>query len=149
MIKFNDLYKQYLSISSEIDNAISTVIQESAFIGGKYVSSFEEKFAAYQEAKYCLGVANGTDALEIAIESLNLKPGSEIIVPANSFISSAECVIRGNYKLVFCDVSDKNYTIKPEELKKKINKNTSAVILVHLYGHPCDLDKIIPWSSYS
>ena len=70
MIKFLDINSQYLSIKDEIDQAISSVISESAFIGGKYVSKFEEEMADYQQAKYCVGVGNGTDALEIAIESI-------------------------------------------------------------------------------
>ena len=142
MIKFNDLHHQYLSIKSEIDNSISQIIANSNFIGGAELESFQENFAKYHDAKYCLGVANGTDALEIALESLDLKPGSEIIVPANSWISSAECVLRAGYNLIFCDVSDKNYTLDIEDLKNKINQNTSAVIAVHLYGHPCNMKKI-------
>ena len=104
MIKFLDLHSQYLSIKEEIDQAIFNVISESAFIGGKYVSQFEEQFADYQQAKYCVGVGNGTDALEIAIESLNLADDGEIIVPANSFIASSEAVTRSGHKIVFCDV---------------------------------------------
>jgi len=143
MIKFNDLFEQYSKIKLEVDEAISSVIRDTAFIGGKYVEKFEENFAQYHESKFCLGVANGTDALEIAIESLNLKKGSEIIVPANSFISSAECVVRLGYKLVFCDVYPSNYTIDLDDLSKKINNNTSAIIAVHLYGHPCEMDVIM------
>tara|TARA_B100001057_G_scaffold497872_1_gene603227 strand:+ start:329 stop:1423 length:1095 start_codon:yes stop_codon:yes gene_type:complete len=143
MIKFNDLHHQYLSIKPEIDNAISQIIEKSSFIGGTELNLFEENFAIYHEAKYCLGVANGTDALEIAIESLDLKPGSEIIVPANSWISSAECVLRAGHRIIFCDVSDKNYTLDIDDLTNKINQNTSAVIAVHLYGHPCNMNKIV------
>ena len=143
MIKFNDLHHQYLSIKTDIDNAISRIIEKSSFIGGTDLELFEENFAVYHDAKYCLGVANGTDALEIALESLDLRPGSEIIVPANSWISSAECVVRAGYRIIFCDVSDKNYTLDVEDLKNKINQNTSAVIAVHLYGHPCNMNKIL------
>jgi len=143
MIKFLDLNKQYLSIKSEIDNAISGVISDSAFIGGKHLAQFEENFATYQNAKYCIGVGNGTDALEIAIEALNLPKGSEIIVPANSFISSAEAVYRTGHKIVFCDVNSGDYTISIEDVKNRITENTSAIIAVHLYGHPCDMDLLL------
>ena len=143
MIKFLDLNKQYLSIKSEIDNAISEVIADSAFIGGKYVRQFEENFSIYQQAKYCLGVGNGTDALEISIEALDLPKGSEIIVPANSFIASAEAVSRTGHKIVFCDVNSGDYTINIEDVKKRISKETSAIIAVHLYGHPCDMDSLL------
>tara|TARA_B100001093_G_scaffold519437_2_gene608473 strand:- start:3663 stop:4772 length:1110 start_codon:yes stop_codon:yes gene_type:complete len=143
MIKFLDLHSQYLSIKEEIDHAISNVIGESAFIGGKYVSQFEEHLADYQKAKYCVGVGNGTDALEIAIESLNLPNGGEIIVPANSFISSAEAVSRLGHKIVFCDARSDDYTINIADLKKRITSNTVAIIAVHLYGHPCDMDPLL------
>jgi dTDP-4-amino-4,6-dideoxygalactose transaminase len=147
MIKFLDLHLQYLSIKNEIDCAISSVINDNAFIGGKYVAQFEENFAEYQSSKYCIGVGNGTDALEIAIESLSLPEKSEIIVPANSFIASAEAVIRAGYKIIFCDVNSDDYTINIQDLESKITLNTSAIIAVHLYGHPCDMDKLLEVAS--
>jgi len=143
MIKFLDLNKQYNDIKEEIDEAIKNVISETAFIGGKYVAQFEKEFAEYQEARFCIGVGNGTDALEIAIESLNLPKGSEIIVPANSFIASSEAVTRMGHKVVFCDCDEENYTISILSIKSKLTKNTKAIIAVHLYGHPCDMDEIL------
>ena len=143
MIKFLDLNEQYLSIKDEIDKAISLVINESAFIGGKYVKKFEENFARYQQAKYCVGVGNGTDALEIAIEALNLPEGSEIIVPANSFIASAEAVTRTGCRVVFCDAYSDDYTINVEDVERRITSKTSAIMAVHLYGHPCDMDPLL------
>ncbi len=142
MIKMLDLHKQYISIKDEIDNAIFSVIDDSAYISGKYVSKFESEFASYIDTDYCVGVANGTDALEIAIEAANLPPGSEIIVPGNSFIASAEAVTRTGHKVVFCDVEPETYVICPTSFEKKITSNTSAVIVVHLYGHPCDMNAI-------
>ena len=103
MVKFLDLKDQYINIKDEIDDAIKNVINDSAFIGGKYVHKFEEEFAEYQQAKHCVGVANGTDGLEIVLEALNLPKSSEIIVPSNSFISTAEAVTRAGHKVVFCD----------------------------------------------
>lgn len=142
MIKFLDLKTQYDSIKDEIDGAIKNVIHKTAFIGGKYVQKFEQEFALYQEAKYCIGVGNGTDALEIAIEGLSLPDNSEIIVPANSFIASSEAVTRCGKKIVFCDCDEYNYTISIASLKSKITSNTKAIVVVHLYGHPCDMDEI-------
>ncbi len=147
MINFLDLHAQYLSIKSEVDEAISLVIKDSAFIGGKYVQNFEENFSRYQQARYCLGVGNGTDALEIAIESLDLPKGSDIIVPANSFIASAEAVTRTGHKIIFCDVNSDDYTINIKDLESRVTPNTSAIIAVHLYGHPCDMDSLIAISS--
>jgi len=143
MIKFLDLKNQYIKIQREVDDVIKNVINESAFIGGKYLKKFEEEFANYQEAKHCIGIGNGTDGLEIVLESLNLPSKSEIIVPANSFISTAEAVTRAGHKVVFCDCDQNNYTISINSLKAKINKNTKAIMVVHLYGHPSDMDKIL------
>ncbi len=143
MIKFLDLKKQYEDIKEEVDQAITNVLSETAFIGGKYVAQFEKEFANYQEAEYCVGVGNGTDALEIAIESLDLPKGSEIIVPANSFIASSEAITRSGHKVVFCDCDEHNYTISIPSIKSKITTNTKAIMAVHLYGHPCDMDKIL------
>jgi dTDP-4-amino-4,6-dideoxygalactose transaminase len=143
MIKFLDLQKQYQSIKTEIDTAIQNVLTDAIFVGGKYVDKFESEFAKYQDAKYCIGVGNGTDALEIAIEALDLPRNSEIIVPANSFIASAEAVTRSGYKVVFCDCDESNYSISIPSLKSKITSKTKTIIAVHLYGHPCDMDSIL------
>jgi dTDP-4-amino-4,6-dideoxygalactose transaminase len=142
MIKMTDLYQQYLSIQNDIDVAIKSVINETAFISGEFAQKFEKEFAEYLGIKNCVGTGNGTDALEIAIEALDLPKGSEIIVPANSFIASAEAVTRMGNRVVFCDCNETNYTIDIESLKKKITKHTSAVIAVHLFGHPCNMDEI-------
>jgi dTDP-4-amino-4,6-dideoxygalactose transaminase len=143
MIKFLDLKSQYQSIKPEIDEAIQSVIESSAFIGGKYVAQFEENFAKYIDVDYCIGVGNGTDALEIAIEALNLPKDSEIIVPANSFIASAESVSRCGHKVVFCDANSDDYSINISDIKRRITPKTSAIMAVHLYGHPCDMDALV------
>lgn len=142
MIRFLDLSAQYESIKQEIDAAISEVIFNSAFIGGEYVRKFEQEFADYCNVQHCIGVGNGTDALEIAIESLNLPQGSEIIVPANSFVSSSEAVTRQGHKVVFADCDPESYVISISDFIKRITSKTKAVIAVHLYGHPCDMDSL-------
>lgn len=143
MVKFLDLYAQYQSIETEINEAIADVIKKSAFIGGDYVKQFEAQFAAFQQAEFCLGVGNGTDALEISLEALQLPQGSEIVVAANSFIASSEAISRSGFKVVFCDCNDDDYGINIDSLKSKINANTSAIMAVHLYGHPADMDAIM------
>lgn len=143
MVLFLDLKKQYHSIEQEVTEAIKNVLNDSAFIGGKYVDSFERDFARYQDVNECIGVGNGTDALEIAIEALELPKGSEIIVPANSFIASSEAVTRSGHRVVFCDCNDRNYTISIPSLRSKITSKTKAILAVHLYGHPCDMDEIL------
>lgn len=143
MIKFLDLYGQYQSIAPEIDAAISEVIRQSAFIGGAPVQTFEREFAAYQEAEHCVGVGNGTDAIEIVLEAFGLPKGSEVLVPANTFIASSEAVTRAGHTPVFCDVEEDSYTIDINDLESRINEKTHAIIAVHLYGHPCDMDAIL------
>ncbi len=145
-IKFTDLYKankfKANNIHQKIIGGISNLIKKNSFVGGKQVINFENSFAKFTKSKYCISVGNGTDALEIAIESLNLKKGSEVIVPANTWISTAEAVTRSGLKVVFCDISLKDYTIDINNLKKKISKKTSAIMVVHLYGYPADIKEI-------
>lgn len=145
MIKFIDLKKQYESIKKEIDNAINNVISDTAFINSSYVQKFEKEFAQYNSVSECIGVGNGTDALEIAIEALGLPNESSILVPANSFIASSEAITRSGHKVIFCDCSE-NYTISVESIQKHINKTVKAILAVHLYGHSCDMDPILKFA---
>lgn len=142
-VKFLDLKKQYQSIKNDIDRAIATVIEESAFVQGKFARRFEEEFAAYQQAQYCVGVGNGTDALEIAIEALELPSGSEVLVPANSFIASAEAVSRSGHRVVFCDCDPGTYTLYLKDVERKIGPSCRAILAVHLHGHPADMDALL------
>lgn len=139
MVKFLDLVSQYESIKGDVDAAIARVIASAAYIGGPDLKAFEGEFAAFQHAEYCIGVANGTDAIEIAIEALDLPPGSEILVPANSFIASSEAVTRSGHRVVFCEADPVSYTIDLADAARRITPMTKAVIAVHLYGHPCDM----------
>ena len=139
MIKFLDLKSQYISIKEEVDLAISSTIEQSAYIGGALVESFQNSFGAYQGAKHCIGVANGTDALEIAIKCLELPTNSEIIVPSNSFISTAEAVTNSGHQIIFGDINENTYNLNINDVKDKITPRTTAIIAVHLYGQPCDM----------
>lgn len=139
MIHFLDLKKQYESIRSEINAAIQEVLDETAFVGGSFVKKFESEFAAYLGANHVVGVGNGTDALEIAIRALALPPGGEIIVPANSFVASAEAVCNMGHRVVFCDCDPGTLTLDVEDVKRRVTKNTVAVMAVHLYGHPANM----------
>lgn len=141
-IKFQDLFFFNSFIKNEVDFKINEIIKNSSFINGPDKFEFEENFARYCDAKYCIGVGNCSDALEICIEALNLPKESEIIVPSNSFIATSEAVTRSGHKVIFADCNKDNYTISLNSIKNNINKNTSAIIAVHLYGHPCDIDQI-------
>ena len=141
-LKFLDLKNQTNEIEKRIFSSLKKNITNSTFIGGKDLNSFQNEFARFLNIRFCLGVANGTDALEIAIKALELKKNSEILVPANTWISTAEAVLTNNLNLKFVDVDD-THNICTNDLEKKINKNTSAVIIVHLYGNPANVDKIL------
>jgi dTDP-4-amino-4,6-dideoxygalactose transaminase len=142
MIKFLDLKSQYHSIQPEIDAAIAAVIADTAFVSGPYAKKFEQEFAAWLGADWCIGVGNGTDAIEIALEALDLPPGSEVIVPGNSFIASSEAVTRTGLKVVFADVDPGHYTLTAQSVRAKLTPRTSAIMAVHLYGHPCDMAEL-------
>ena len=119
-IKFTSLFK-LVSQKRLVLSKIKSLLKNSKFIGGMEVDKFEKKFLNFTKAKYCVSVGNGTDALEIAVKSLNLKKNSEIIVPANTWISTAEAVVNNGLKLVFCDINLNDYTISIKDLKKKNN----------------------------
>jgi dTDP-4-amino-4,6-dideoxygalactose transaminase len=142
MIKFLDLPGQYQQIKPEIDQAVEAAITQGAFVGGAAVKQFEASFAAYQGASHCIGVGNGTDAIEIAIEALSLPKGSEIIVPANSFIASSEAVTRSGHKVVFADIEPDTYLLDVEDVARRITPSTAAIMAVHLYGQPAAMDKL-------
>ncbi len=138
-----DLKAQYKRIKDEIDAAIQEVIATSAFIGGPYVRAFEEAFARFCEVKHCIGVGNGTDALFISLKSLGIGVGDEIITAANSFIATSEAITATGAQVVFCDINPKTYNIDVSQIEAKITPQTKAIIPVHLYGQPADMDPIL------
>ena len=140
--KILDLKKQYLEIKDEIDSAIFSVIEDNAFVGGKYVKKFEDNFAKFIGVNEAIGVGNGTDALEIALWALDLPKNSEVLVPANTFIATAEAVSRNGLKIKFVDCN-RYYQINTKSIEENITDKTSAIIAVHLYGHPANMKKIL------
>ncbi|MGO9138301.1 MAG: DegT/DnrJ/EryC1/StrS family aminotransferase [Syntrophales bacterium] len=142
-IPFVDLKSQYESIKDEIDGAISTVISQTAFVGGSHLKSFEEAFAKFCSVKHCIGVGNGTDALFIALKSLGIGNGDEIITAANSFIATSEAITMAGAKVVFVDMNPLTYNIDINKIEPKITPKTKAIIPVHLYGQPADMDPIL------
>ena len=138
-----DLRAQYLSIKDEIDQAVASVIDESAFISGKYVAEFEKNFADYIGVRHCIGVGNGTDALFIAMKSLGIGPGDEVITAANTFIATSEAISLAGAKPVFIDCDKETYNIDAGLIEKAITSKTKAIIPIHLYGQPADMDPIL------
>lgn len=139
MVRFLDLGHMHEQIADEIDLAFREVVRSSSFIGGKRVELFENAFAAYVGSTHCVGVANGTDALEIALEALGAPLGGEVIVPANTFIATSEAVTRMGYRVVFADVSEGSYNLDVADVAHRVTDATVGVIAVHLYGNPADL----------
>jgi len=138
-----DLKAQYERIKDEINAAIQEVIATSAFIGGPYVRAFEEAFAKFCGVKHCIGVGNGTDALFIALKSLGIGAGDEVITASNSFIATSEVITMTGAQVVFCDIDPKTYNIDVSQIEAKIAPQTKAIIPVHLYGQPADMDPLL------
>ncbi len=141
-ISFVNLKQQYKSIKEDIDFAISTVIEESSFIGGKHVKEFERKFAEIYGVKHVISCANGTDSLNIIMKMLGIGVGDEVITAANSWISSSETISQTGARPVFLDVHPEYYSMDETLLLSKITSKTKAVIAVHLQGQMCAIDAI-------
>ncbi len=142
-IQLVDLKAQYETIRNEIDAAIEDVVSATTFIGGEHVRKFEESFARFCGAKYCVGVGNGTDALFVALKSLGIGAGDEVITVANSFIATSEAITQTGARVVFIDINPKTYNIDTTKIEGKITSRTRAIIPVHLYGQPADMDPIV------
>jgi len=138
-----DLKSQYLSIKDEIDTCIRDVLEDTAFIRGKYVKKFEQEYAEKHKIKHCIGVANGTDALTLSLRALGIGPGDEIITTASSWISTSEAISLTGAKPIFVDIEPDYYTIDPLRIEENITKNTKAILPVHLYGQPADMNPIM------
>jgi len=134
MIKFFDLYKQDQKIHKKILKDINKLFKKGDFILGKEVEKFEKNFANFCNSKFAIGCANGTDALTIALKSLNLKNNSEVIIPAMTYCSTAFSVINANLKPILVDTEPLKSTIDISKLKEKITKKTKVIMPVHLYG---------------
>jgi len=137
-----DLKGQYLKIKNEIDSSIQSVIDSTAFIKGKEVGLFQDELAAYLGVKHVIGCANGTDALQIALMALGLKPGDEVITPDFTFIATVEVVALLGMVPVIVDVDIDTFTIDPEKLEKAITPKTKAIIPVHLFGQCANMEAI-------
>ena len=141
-VPFVDLGTQYRAIASEIDHAISKVIQDADFILGREVRLFEEEFAEFCDASHAVGVDSGTSALELALRAFDIGPGDEVITAANSFIASALGISHAGAKPVLVDVDPYTYTLDVTALERAITRRTKAIIPVHLYGHPAHMGPI-------
>ncbi|HQB46276.1 MAG TPA: DegT/DnrJ/EryC1/StrS family aminotransferase, partial [Polyangiaceae bacterium] len=141
-MQFVDLKAQYQRVKAQIDTNIQKVLDHGQFILGPEVAELEEKLAVYTGARFCISVANGTDALQIAQMALDIGPGDEVITPAFTFIATAETVALLGAKPVFVDVDPCSYNLDPARLEEAITPRTKAIIAVSLYGQCADMDAI-------
>jgi dTDP-4-amino-4,6-dideoxygalactose transaminase len=135
--------RQYLNLKEEIDNVIQKILNRGDFILGEEVKEFEQSVARYLGVKHAIGVASGTDALQIALMAIGLKPGDEVITTPFTFVATAETIVLLGGKPVYVDIDERTYNINPELIEDKITEKTKAIIPVHLYGQPAEMEKIL------
>ena len=141
-----DLKGQYLSIKDQIDQSVISTIESSQFIGGSQVESFKISLQEYLKVKYVIPCANGTDALQIALMALGLKPGDEVIVPAFTYVATAEVIGLLGLTPIMVDVDLENFNILIEGLENKITSRTKAIVPVHLFGQGADMEDLIKFA---
>ncbi|MDA9937684.1 DegT/DnrJ/EryC1/StrS family aminotransferase [bacterium] len=145
-VRFLDLQALNLSVRGELECAIKTVIESGWYIRGKQVGLFEDSFANWIGSKFCTGVGNGLDAITLIlrayIELGSIKEGQEIIVPGNTYIATIIAVIHAKLKPILVEPSISTYNIDVDLIERNITKNTKAILAVHLYGRPCEMEKI-------
>jgi dTDP-4-amino-4,6-dideoxygalactose transaminase len=142
-IQMVDLSAQYAKIKPAIDSAISEVLQSAVFIGGQKVESFATEFGAYLGAEHVIPCANGTDALQIALMALGLKPGDEVITPSFTYIATTEVIALLGLTPVFVEVDPQTYCISPAAIEAAITPRTKAIVPVHLYGQAANMNAIM------
>jgi dTDP-4-amino-4,6-dideoxygalactose transaminase len=141
-IPFIDLKHQYQSLKADINQQIDAVLSSAQFINGPAVTKFEDSFKQVLSSAQCIGVGNGTDALFIALKTLGITHGDEILTPAFSWISSSEAISLCGAKPIFVDIDSQFYTIDPEKIEERITRRTKAIIIVHLFGQAASVAKI-------
>lgn len=141
-VPFADFNCMHNEIRTELDKAYNRVLDSNYFIQGKEYNLFEKEFAKYCNAKYCIGVGNGLDALFLILKALDIKCGDEVIVPSNTYIATALAVSYVGATPIFVEPEIETYNINPNMIEEKINSHTKAIIAVHLQGRPADMDEI-------
>jgi dTDP-4-amino-4,6-dideoxygalactose transaminase len=142
-IQMVDLKSQYLKIKNQVDSAINGVLENTQFINGEHVKGFQSELANYMGVKHVITCANGTDALQIAMMGLGLKPGDEVITPSFTYIATTEVVALLGLKPVFVDCDPNTFNISIKEIEKAITSKTKAIVPVHLFGQSCDMKAIL------
>src|SRR5215468_4338655 len=143
MIPYLDLKAQYRSIKPEIDAAVLKVLESSEFVLGSEVAKFEEEFAAYCGARHAVGVNSGSSALHLALLAAGVGPGDEVITVPFTFVATTAAIRYTGAKPVFVDIDPKTYNLDPARIEARITPRTKAIVPVHLYGQPADMDPIL------
>lgn len=146
-VPFLDLKAQQRQVREEILALWTDILDGAGFIGGNHVSAFEREFAQACDASHAVAVSNGTAALHMIFEALDLRPGDEVIVPVNTFIATSEAVTKAGGTPIFVDVLPDTYNLDPEQVRAAISPRTRGIVPVHLYGQPADMDAILPIAS--
>ncbi|RSM73237.1 erythromycin biosynthesis sensory transduction protein eryC1 [Actinoplanes sp. ATCC 53533] len=137
-----DLAAAHAEVAEEVETGFKRIIAETAFIGGAEVAAFEQEYAAFSGLPHCVGVANGTDALELALRAVGVGPGAEVILPANTFIATAEAVARAGGRVVLVDCDPRTYLIDVEAALAAVTPATRAIAPVHLYGQLAPVEQL-------
>ena len=143
MIPFFNLQRQYFKAKNNIDLAIQDVLQSGRFIKDRKCMEFERKFAEYHGSKRCVSVANGTDALILALKACGIGRGDKVVTTPFSFFASSEAIVRVGATPVFADVEMSSFNINPEKMESLMTKKIKAILPVHLFGNPCRMDEIM------
>ena len=143
MIPFVDLKAQYHSIKGEIDAAIARVLESTEFVLGREVAAFEEEFAAFSGARYGIAVNSGTSALHLALLAAGVGPGDEVITVPFTFVATVAAIIYTGARPVFIDIEPRSFTMDVDQIEHAITPHTKAILPVHLYGQPADMDPIL------
>src|SRR5438067_10456875 len=145
-VPFLDLNSHHAAVRSELDRAIREVIDSGAFAGGPFVEKFEADFASYCGCRYAVGVGSGTEALWLSLLAHGIGPGDEVITVSHTFMATAEAVTYSGARPVFVDVNEATYTMDPAGLEEALSPRTTAIIPVHLFGQPADMDPILEFA---
>src|ERR1035441_7113136 len=142
-VPFLDLGASYREIQAELESAILASVRSGWYIGGQDVEAFEQEFAAFTETRYCVGVANGLDALRLSLLAMGIGAGDEVIVPSNTYIATWLAVSQSGATPVPVEPVESTYNLDPERIEAAITPRTRAILPVHLYGQPADIDPIV------
>jgi dTDP-4-amino-4,6-dideoxygalactose transaminase len=143
MIEYENLSKLNAPFFEEYEKKTSEIIRKGWYVLGEEVSAFENEFANYVGSSYCLGVANGLDAITLSLRAFDFEAGSEVIVPSNTYIATILSILQNNLKPILVEPDFATYNIDPKKIQEKITSRTKAILVVHLYGKPCKMDEIV------